>query len=326
MAGLDQTFGDLIENVYARAMGSRRERIVLSNNGGALASGTLTSIFAGAQTSSLRPGVILSADMEKIYVAGWVPGTLTATLIRGWGGSPPASHADGTPFFINPTFPKFDIGVAINEDLKSLSARGIYRVGVASVNFNPVFRGYDLGSIPQNYTKILGVRYRQISPARRFPVITGWDEWHAPAGTDPAFASGNAIILDGGEYGDPGLPVYITYGAPFLPLAAVTDSINSTPVANDLFPPANGYSGSPTNIANLTGECADIPILGALISLTQPQEINRNRIAAQSDPRKAQDVPPQAIATSVNGIIQRREARIDEERTRLEDLYPDQRR
>lgn len=323
--GVGATFGSLIEEVYARAMGSRRERTVLLNNGATLSSIATTTVLSGSQTSGIRVGVIIAVEMEKMYVTAWNSGTLTATLIRGYGGSTPAFHLDQTLVYLNPTFARYDIGVALNEDLNSLSARGLYRVGVATLTYNPVFRGYDLGGAPQNFTKILGVRYRQVDPSRRFPVITGWDEWHAPAGTDPAFPSGNAIILDGGEYGDPGLPVLVTYAAPFIPLVSTTDSVFSTPVVNDLFPPNNGY-GTVYNIANLTMTQADIPVLGAVINLTQPQEITRNRIAAQGDPSKAADVPPQAIATSVNGLVVRRESRIDEERTRLEMMYPDQRR
>ena len=314
------TFGDLIEETYRLAQGTRRERTVLLNNGGTLTSGATTVPVTGAQASGIRAGVILSLEMELMYVTSY--SSPNATVIRGWNGSTAASHADGQLIYINPPFSRFGIGRAINEDLMSLSSpmNGLFRVGVGTVTFVPPFRGYDLGSLPANFHDVVQVRYKTIAPFRRYPDITGWEVIHSPASTEPDFASGNALILDGDEYGDPGQPIYVWYAAPFVPLVALTDDVNNTPVANDPAPPANGYAGSTT--PNLPFTCNDLPILGALIALTQPQEIARNRTASQPDPHRAEEIPPQAIATAVNPIIARRTARISEEADRLAVTYP----
>jgi len=315
--GNGTTFGDLIEKVYRRVMGGIRERTVQINQTGGIGTTDTTVVLYGAQTSGVTPGVILSVELELLYVVAWNSTSLTATVLRGYYGSTPTSHINGTICYINPRYSRYDIGVAINDDLRSISSptNGLFRVGVAQLTYNPVFAGYDLGALPDNFIDILEVRYRIAPPYRTFPPIKRWKVLRGLP--DPVFPSGHGLVLY--ESGWPGLPIYVTYSAPFIKLVDAADSVLSTPGTNDEAAPHNGYST--TNVANLTPTMLDLPPLGAEIDLTLPREISRNFMESQPDPRKAQEVAPGAVAGSVNALAARRMQRINEEADRLQRQY-----
>ena len=326
-ASTTNTFGDLIEKAYRRTMGGIRERAVQLQS--AVSSVTNSFVVVGAQTSGILPGVILAVDLEVMYVTNWTPATVsgsttpygTATVIRGYNGSTAAPHAANAVVYLNPRYSRYDIGVAINDDLRSLSSptNGLFRVGVAQLTYNPVFAGYDLGALPSNFIDILEVRYRIAPPYRTFPAIKRWKviRWNQYS-TDSAFPSGNGLVLY--ESGWPGLPIYVTYSAPFVKLVNLSDSVVNTPSTNDEAPPYNGY-GTNLVVPNMAPTMVDLPPLGAEIDLTLPREISRNFVDSQPDPRKAQEVAPGAVAGSVNALITRRSQRINEEADRLVRQY-----
>ena len=315
--GNGTTFGDLIEKVYRRTMGGIRERTVQIDQTGGIGSDDTTVVLLGAQTNGIAPGVILAVELELLYIVEWDNETNTATVMRGYYGSIATSHINGTICYINPRYSRYDIGVAINDDLRSLSSptNGLFRVGVAQLTYNPVFAGYDLGALPDNFIDILEVRYRIAPPYRTFPAIKKWKVLRGIP--DPVFPSGKGLVLY--ESGWPGLPIYVMYSAPFLKLVDESDSVYETPGTNDEAAPNNGYSTA--NVANLTPTMIDIPVLGAEIDLTLPREISRNFMESQPDPRKAQEVAPGAVAGSVNALVMRRAQRINEEADRLQRQY-----
>lgn len=316
--GAGATFGDLIEKVYRRVMGGQRERAVQLVS--TIDSNATNLTLTGQQTSGITPGTVLAIDLEMVYVTSWNSSTGVATVERGYWGSVAGPHIALTNCYLNPRYSRYDIGVAINDDLRSLSSptNGLFRVGVAEITYNPVFQGYDLGDLPDNFIDILEVRYRIAPPFRTFPAIKKWKiiRW-AQNSTDPVFPSGRGLVIY--EAGWPGLPIYITYSAPFIRFVDTADSVLNTPATNDEAPPYNGYSAS--IIPNLTPTMIDLPPLGAEIDLTQPREISRNFMEAQPDPRKAQEVTPGAIANSVAALVNRRMQRISEEADRLQRQY-----
>ena len=319
--GNGYTFGDLIEKVYRRVMGGIREKVVTL--GAAIGSLDTTITLTGSQTSAMFPGVLLAIDLEVLYVESWNATTATsgtATVTRGYYGSVAGTHLANTHCYVNPRYSRYDIGIAINDDLRSLSSptNGLFRVGVAEITYNPVFAGYDLGDLPDNFIDILEVRYRIAPPYRTFPAIKRWKviRWNQ-ASTDPVFPSGRGLVIY--ESGWPGLPIYVTYSAPFIRFVDTADNILNTPTTNDDSPPYNGYSAN--TVSNLTATMIDLPPLGAEIDLTQPREISRNFMESQPDPRKAQEIPANAVAASVNALVSRRMQRISEEADRLQRQY-----
>ncbi len=318
------TLGDLIDRVYLRVTGGTRERTVLVNQTGGIGPFDATLVLSGAQCANIAAGMKLAIDLEEMLVESWAPsGTTggTATIVRGFNGSPQAAHSNGQIVFINPRYTRFAIAQAINDDLRSMSSpvNGVFRVGTLSFNYNYVFMGYDLGAAPPNFLGILDVFYRDVYPSHKFPQITNYDVRRMPGGvTDAQFPSGQGIVLY--ETAFPGLPVYVVYAAPFLKLVSETDSVLSTPATNDEAPPYNGYT-LPL-IANLTATQVDIPVLGAIATLTMAREIPRNVMESQPEPRKAQEVPPGAITNSGAAILNLRAQRIREEADRLARQYP----
>jgi hypothetical protein len=316
--GSGNTFGDIIEKVYRRVMGGQRERTVTINQTGGIGSSDSVVTLSGPQTIGVSPGMILATDLELILVLTWNSSTLQASIERGYLGSTQAAHPNGNLCYINPKYSRYDVGVAINDDIRSMSspANGLYRVGVTQITYNPVLAGYDLGGISDNFNDILNVRYAIVGPSQNIPAIKRWSvHRNSP---DAAFPSGNAIVIYDGGY--PGLPMFVTYTAPFIPLVNLTDSLLNTPAINDIAPPYNGY-GTSTTVENIPPTATDIPALGAEIDLTLPREISRNFLESQPDARKALEVVAGAVAGSVNALITRRADRMSEEADRLTRQY-----
>jgi len=329
--GNGTTFGDLIEKVYRRVMGGIRERTVQLTT--AVTDVQFTIPVNGSQAASIAPGVILSAELELMYVTAWDASNLTATVTRGYYGSVPSNHDAGVIVYLNPRYSRYDIGVAINDDLRDLSSpsNGLFRVDSTSIPFNPVFQGYDLGDLPNNFIDVLSVNFRIAPPTHNFPAIRNWRvqrQMFSSAGSaDSIFPSGQGIQLY--EQGWPGLPMYLMYSAPFIPLVNLTDDVTMTPVSNlaaadapynykGVVPLVNGV---PVQLANLPSTAIDIPALGAQIKLMESREIKRNFIEAQPDSRKATDVPAGATNASFRALQMERQARIDAEGDRLARQY-----
>ena len=261
--GTGTSFGDVIEKVYRRVMGGIRERTVqmAGLNGGdiftapfQIGSNDNQVYLTGSQDSGIFPGVILAVDLELMYVISWDSSAQIATVERGYYGSSAVQHGADNEYvlaYINPRYSRYDIGVAINDDLRSLSSptNGLFRVGVATLTYNPVFQGYDLGDLPSNFIDILEIRYRIAPPTRTFPAIKHWKVLRGVP--DPVFPSGHGLILH--EPGWPGLPIYVTYSAPFVRLVNTTDDLYNTPSVNDDSPPYNGYPSSATPSVTFTG-------------------------------------------------------------------------
>ncbi len=318
--GSGYTLSDLVETTYARLIGYRRERAVTISQINGIGPSDTSFIVSGAVASDLGAGALLSVDYEEMYVTSFNTGTSTVTVIRGWLNSNATIHANGAVCTVNSPFSRFAIMGAINDELRSMSSptNGLFRVATTQVTYNPVLRGYDLSALPGNFIDVLDVTYKEVNPQRRYPRITSYDVRRYAPGSVTDFPSGNSLILYQEAY--PGLPIQITYSAPFLPLVSPTDSVVTTPASNDPFPPLTPYSTA--TLSNLAPSMVDIPPLGAMIALVQPLEVARNRMGSQPEPRKAQEVPAQAIATALNPVVIRRANRISEEADRLSVAYP----
>src|SRR6185437_10071725 len=77
--------------------------------------------IGGQYTPAIQAGTILSIDLEMFLVQA----TTTAgsiTVVPGYEGSTEADHEAKSIVYVNPRFSLFDIGVAINDDLRDLSS------------------------------------------------------------------------------------------------------------------------------------------------------------------------------------------------------------
>ena len=312
--GSGYTFGDLIEKVYRRVAAGVSETTIQLATPGTLDTTTVTFAVTGPQVNQCAvPGALLAVDMEIMLVLSYQAPNITVE--RGYLGSTAGTHATGSLMYRNPRISRYDIGVAINDDLNDLSSHGLYRVGTATITYNPVFEGYDLGDLPSNFLEILELRYQLPVPNKNYPAITRWKVNRYQNLSD--FPSGNALLLYEGAY--PGLPINVTYSAPFIPFVDLSDNICDTPTTNDPAPPYNGYTAS--SVPNLPPTAVDIPPLGAAVDLISSQEPARSNFAIQPDPRKAQDVPPLAIMNSTQYLEKKRMQRIEAEALKLRLQY-----
>ena len=305
------TYNDWIEKTWRRVYSGANDSIVQLAT--AITPTTTSFGVTPAQSTVMRNGAILSVDLEVLLVVNWNQNNGTATVVRGYEGSVPCAHAADALVYVQPKYTKFDIGIALNDELKRLSSpdSGLFQVGVSTVTYNPVYMGYDLGTIPTDFIDVLEIRHKIPFPTRNYPKISKWKVLRSiPDAT--VFPSGAGIVIYEGGY--PGQPFYIQYSAPFTPLENILNNDNSLNLSATLAQDVATVSG-------MLDPATDIPPLGAEIQLTLPREIKRNFMESQPDPRKAVDVPAGSVSNSVNALIMRRAQRINEEADRLTRQY-----
>ena len=294
-------FSDVIQKTRRRLMSGAREQIVQ----------LIADYIAGAEviqiggqfSGAIQAGAILGIDLELFLVLS-VTTAGSVTVSPGYLGSSEADHDKNALVYVNPRFSLYDIGVAVNDDLLDLSApyNGLGQTLFVDQTFNPTYMGYDLGSQFDGLSsRVLEVSYQIAPPVRTYPLIRkGMFRVVRNANQPSVFPSGNGIVVYDSGY--PGLPLHIQFLSPFNPLVNLTDDL--------------------TTVAGLPPSMYDLPDLGASIKLMQPREVKRNFYEAQPDPRKAVEIPPQAVANSSAKLEQQRQKRIDAESDRIMSVYP----
>lgn len=303
------TFNDLIVKTMRRLQPlGVTETLTLLN--GISAGATSLTVFdpAGNILPSLQAGMKIAVDLEVFYVQA--VSSTTVTVVPGYDGSTEASHSAGTLVYVNPRFTAFDVGTAINDDLLDLSSpfNGLFQLKSLEITYNPSITGYDLtdvngGGAVSSINEIISIRYKVPYPIGMWKPIP-YGAWElTPASDTTAFPSGYALSIYRGGY--PGLPMRVTYAAPFGQLVNPTDDV--------------------TAVAGLPATAVPLPPLGAMVSLVAPREVKRNETDAEPDARRAPEVPPGAVMNSVAGVLRERQARINAESARLQQLVSQQR-
>jgi len=291
---------DLIESTRRHLFTGQPEK--LNKLDGAINS-SVTSFTLKYDTGGVQAGTILSIDLEEIYVFSV---NATAKMVqdcsRGYNGTTAASHVDTSLVTAQPKFSQFRILQALNDDLNDLSSpsNGMFQIKTVQLTFSPVRFGYDMTSVT-DIISIAEVRYRMPGPTRTWPRINSYTlARNMPSsGTFGDFPSGTALILYETAY--PGYPIQVRYRAPYVDMTNLTDNV--------------------TTITGLQSTALDIPPLGAAIRLVLGREIHRNFDEAQGEPRRAEEVPPQASAGSMRGLAALRQQRINAEAARLVRAY-----
>lgn len=299
------TFNDWIEKVWRRVYSGSADSTVNLDGTGITSTTQTTFLVTPSSTNSVRVGAILSVEMEVMYVTAYDGGG-NVTVQRGYEGSVATTHAAGTLIYVQPTYTRFDVAVALNDELLRLSSpgNGLFQVKTQTITFNPVYMGYDLGpEVADSFIDIMEVRYKIPFPTRNYPAIKKWKVLRS-IGDTATFPSGAGIVFYEGGY--PGQPVYVQYSAPFTTIDPTVTANFTTPV---------------TTLTGMTSTMVDIPPLGAEIQLTLPREIRRNFMATQPDPRKALEVLAGNVSNSVSALMMTYNARVSEEAERLQRQY-----
>lgn len=264
----------------------------------AISDTTGTSVMLTYDLGAAREGSVISIDLELMYVwAVTSEPAKTITVSRAMFGSTAATHASGATVTVNPKFSPFTVLEAINADLDDLSGNGLFKTTTVSQTYSPAVDGYDLTGAT-GILEILDVKYEETGPSQRWPAIRSWELKRESDTGD--FASGIALVLNSAA--QPGLPVRITYSAPFTHFTALGQDI--------------------ATITGLPPTANDIPPLGAALRLQSVREGQRNFNESQPATRRAVEVPPGAQYGATRGLQELRRARIRIEARRLQKYWP----
>lgn len=250
------------------------------------------SVVFDFAAGSIAAGAVIAIGLELMYV--WSVTGSTATVQRAMQGSAGAAHTAGDIITVNPTVSDFWVFTALNDELASLSASGLYRVKTVTATAT-VASSYNLAA---DVIDILNVQWNDYGPSLDWPRLRRWD---VLTNQDTSvFASGTALQLYTPP--PPGRTLRITYSAAFSPLTALTDDVQTT--------------------TGLPASCNDIPALGAAARLLTAREARRSQLDAQPESRQAQDVPPSTARGAAAGLFALRKQRLVEEAGRLRSQYP----
>jgi hypothetical protein len=185
----------------------------------------------------------------------------------------------------------------MNDELNSLSSpsNGLYQVKSYDFVFSSAVSDY---GVPADVNEIYDVYADNPGPSQAW-VRVPYIQWNANADRGD-FATGKSIRVPSGFQGR---SIRIVYKTGFTSIAAQ-------------FNPIETETGMPASMH-------DILALGVLMRLGPSREIKRNFTEAQrSDARRAEEVPAGSVSNSFAWVRNQREARITEERLRLERAYP----
>ena len=307
MAG--KTYSDLIEKTLRYLTPTQVEQTLQITTNYVAASGTLVvDSTSPAYASAGRPGTVLACGLQ-LWLVQKDNGSGNLSVIGGFQGSTDANVTASTTsptatVYVRPKFSRYDISEAINDELLALGSpdNGLGQVLTTDITYVPAFMGYALPATFDNASsKVLEVSYKVPDPSRRFPLIRHGDYRVVRNQSDSVFPNGAGIIVY--KKAMAGLPIHVTYLAPFSTLVNLTDNV--------------------LTVAGMPVSAQDIVPLGTAIRLAPTREVQRNTMAAQPDPRKATEVPPNAIQASVNALQMQYQARISQERNRLMRAFPE---
>lgn len=244
----------------------------------------------------IQAGARIAIGLEVFKVKS-VVGT-TVTVAPAQEGSAAAAHTAGDAVVVDPKFSPWTILGALNSELMSLSASGLYQMLTKDVTFDSSILGYDLGT--NVFLDVYEIQWKATGSRKAWPTITDYD---VDRNMDTAvFPSGTALFITGATTGQ---EVHIRYKAGFTALAALADDVLAV-------------SGLPIT-------AHDIPPLGAAWRLVAASEVRRNFISSQGDSKRLTEVPPGAQRQAAGGLQQLRDARVREEADRLRKAYPSRR-
>ena len=255
-----------------------------------------TSVVTTYDLGGLRAGSVFEIGSELFYVWEANTGTKTLTVERGYAGTTAASHSLGEIITLGPRFPRAQMLDALNAELDDLSstANGLFKVTSLNLSYNGSDRQINVTSAT-NIIDLLDVRLRYL--ADEYPVVSAVRLQRDLPTSD--FASGFSLVFDQPVMAG---TLRVTYKSPFT---------RATSEADDL-----------TTVCGAPSTCDDLVELGLIIRMMSGREIKRNFTESQSDTRRPDEVPPNAIASSISNLAALRKSRIRAEVARLRTQYP----
>lgn len=285
------TTAAIVERARRRLSGSQRD--VINQLGVSCSAGaeTLTMSFDASEFTNFS---VLEIDLELMLVISRAGNVLT--VLRGYGGTNEDNHDSGALVRRNPTIYAADIFDAINDELHVLSSplNGLYRVEPVEVTMGNAY-AYDLATTEQ-VIGLAKVEWREAGALKDWRKVCDPDLTLDADVTD--FPSGVSVALSDVPVGR---TVRVWAKTAFSSLGGIEDDVEAT--------------------SGLHPEATDILWMGAVLRCTAADEIARNRMGSQGDPRRAEEVPPGAMNAAPSRLAQMRQQRIKEEAARLQRLW-----
>jgi hypothetical protein len=285
------TTADLIEEALGDLRSGGRE---IYNELMSAVDETDTTLSFVQEISTIQQNAVIAIGLEEMLVWSTDPTAKTVVVKRGWGGTTPVAYAGGELVTVNPRFSQARTLRALNNELSALSG-DLYQVKTTPLVASAVAQTY---ALPAGLLDVYDLYFDSVGPENYWPELSSWSVRRSQNLTD--FPSGNALRLN--QYLDPGRSIQVVYKAVFDPLEALDDDVLA--------------------VTGLPASAIDILPLGAQMRLMGVREAKRSFTEAQSDTRRAADVPAGSSTRSYSVLAQIRRERIGEERTKLLRLYP----
>lgn len=207
----------------------------------------------------------------------------TLVVERGANDTTPAPIAPKDPFRFMPRYTQREIHQALRDELRSLSAQGMYRPAHVQVEYDYVDSGYDISHV-DDLLSPYAIEY-SYGGVKRF---------------DYEFVRHDQFLRVYNHVPD-GAEAVLWYRAPFHDLPDDDSDVSST--------------GLPVS-------AHDILPLGAAVRLLQAKEILRLDVEAQQHARRPEDVRELATMQAAAHLRLQRDMRIAEEAMRLRQRWP----
>lgn len=287
----------LVNQTKRTALGRQREsHNVLAS---AVTSTSQASLSFTYELGPIRPGAVVELGYELCYVWSVNQQAKSAEVQRGYQDTTATTYASGQLATVNPRISASQVVEEINYELADLSSpmNRVFQVDTVDITYNPAAVGYDIDA--SDIIEILEVRYNSEAYENDWRMVRRWQLSRDMPTSD--FASGAALFLN--EFIPSGNQVRVRYSKAFDPISS-------------------SATGSVETQSGIPSSAVDILYLGAALRILSLREIPRSEMGAQPDPRRAEEVPPGAVLTSIRDLRALRDRRVKEESARLMRQYP----
>lgn len=287
------TVQQVIDRTRSRLTSGQREGVnsLLT----AVASTATTTLAFARDLGTIAPGSILSAGLERMLVWEEDRDARTVVVERGYQGTTKRSSIATTEIIrVDARFDDFAIVEAINDELASFPAEGLFRVAAKTFTANSTgVLTYDFAV--SDVREIVRVQYDSSATANHWPDIREFDLLR-----DLADFTGDALRLYRSV--EQGRSIRVHYFTSFTSVAAATDAVET--------------------VAGLPATAVDILPLGAALRLVPPEEVARSDRRSASGSRQEGAVPPGSVARSAGSLVALRDRRVRFEASALRKQWP----
>lgn len=232
----------------------------------------------------IQHGARLDVDAETVFVWQSDGGTKTATVERGEDYTEVQAHDAGTTVLVAPRFTGAEIRKAVQRDVSTLAAEGLFRMERIQVPFDYVNYAFDLSAVG-SYISLW-----------RLEVLSGG----LTRFVNGFHRDGDLLRPHHGVMPDSGVGwVHVRRG--FAPFVGDGDDLET--------------------VCGVPASAHDLVPLGAAYRLLAGEEGRRVDLGVQP-PRRPEDVPPGSAARAAGQLQMQRAIRLSEEVLKLRKRYP----